>query len=318
MLLIFCSSFTNEHETLKKLALRLRKESVEYVTINPLHLATSDVSLVQEGSEIFLRLNGSKLRPQKFLFLNNWRVDSAIQIPDCVKYPGAFRLRVFQFLQDIRFAFEGSRWIPAKLENIERADSKLRLIVEARNCGLITPAYTINTGGQALPPQDGTGMFRKSIGPAFSVSLNTETGKEVGVTTVGTLSDSFIRDGQLWQWQEPISTVTHVRCFVCGDHVWSVCWNRKDKESHADYRFVGQVSGQNIEWQPYELPSETASGLAKLLECLSLQYASPEFLIDKDGEHVFIDLNPCGDWSGFFSDKTESEILDFLVAVVKR
>lgn len=33
--------------------------------------------------------------------------------------------------------------------------------------------------------------------------------------------------------------------------------------------------------------------------------------------HILIDLNPCGDWLGFFSDDTNNEILSTLANFLK-
>ena len=85
-----------------------------------------------------MKIEGVEIIPKGFLLLNNWRVDSIINFPRNYNYPSAFRLRALQFLRDISFGFEDSLWFPGNMENVTRADSKLRLfflLVTSSNFG---------------------------------------------------------------------------------------------------------------------------------------------------------------------------------------
>ena len=53
------------------------------------------------------------------------------------------------------------------------------------------------------------------------------------------------------------------------------------------------------------------------MDKLKISVASPEFILRDDGGLIFIDMNPCGDWLGFFSDEVVDEILSVLVELFK-
>lgn len=315
MLIIFHSSFTNTSESLELLKAKLESNKVDFKVINPLNIAFDAIKVIEDEKGLRLEIDDQEVQPTSFIFLNNWRTDSIVKVPSSTKYPNAFRMRAGHFLQDMQFAFESKTWLPGSIEAINRSDSKLRLFHEARKEGLVVPEFTTNTSGNSLPDLKKS-VFRKNLGPAFTISLNNQTGKEAGVTTVGTFHETPLTDGNLWQWQKPIHTTIHVRCFVCGDEIWSSFWTRDQGDQFADYRFFGQVSGKEIKWIEHSIPTSVADSVKKLTRKMGLRYASPEFLINLNGEYVFIDLNPCGDWYGFFSDKSNCEIVDSICKAI--
>ncbi len=316
MLIIFHSSFTNTSEGLELVTAKLRSTEIDFQVINPLNIAVDAIKVIEDEKGFRLEINGHEVQPSSFIFLNNWRTDSIIRIPTNIKYPSAFRMKAGNFFQDMQFVFEDKIWLPGSIQAINRSDSKLRLFHEARKEGLVVPEFTTNTSGNSLPDEKNS-VFRKNIGPAFTISFNNQTGKEAGVTTVGIVQEIPTGDGNLWQWQKPIHTKVHVRCFVCGDKIWSSCWTRDESDKFADYRFSGQVSGKEIKWIEHRIPTAVSDSVIKLTRKMGLSYASPEFLINQNGEYIFIDLNPCGDWCGFFSEKCTHEIVDSICKVIK-
>jgi len=154
------------------------------------------------------------------------------------------------------------------------------------------------------------------LGPPFVVSMNTEKRIEVGVTTTNVFhpnSKTIQPEKQPWQWQEPIYNVTQVRCLVIDDKIWAVRWEHNpSKDGIWDYRYANEVKELLVPWHPHELPCATAKALLRLMQKLKLRIASPEFLVTANGDHVFIDMNPCGDWLGFFPAKDNKEIVKML------
>jgi len=210
----------------------------------------------------------------------------------------------------LRFSFESVKWVPGKIESLERADSKTRVFIEAARIGMKVPAYTYNS----FSIVDNVGKrsaYRKKLGYPFVVSLNTQKGYEVGVTTTNQLvrlkaGKTF---SQPWQWQEPISATSHVRCCVVGGRIWSVrSFYPQSKKGPIDFRYLNEVQNTDIRWEDYQLPSRLQRIIVILCKKLGICSASPEFLIDQHGNHVLIDLNPCGDWALFFSPRIRREI----------
>lgn len=312
MIVIFSSSFAEEDPQVGFLVEVLKGRAEEFLVINPHHLNLLNPLLWQKGDKVHLSVGGSEVVPQVFYLSRMWRSDCVIvSTPQDGVYPAVFRSRVNQFMQDIRFGFEDRvQWFPGKLESVERGESKPRVLSMANSMGIDTPLYTKNCFSQHFSYTDGD-LYRKSLGPPFVISLNTNKGEEVAVTTLNELVDcSCLEDDHnLWQWQEPVLASAQLRCFVVDEHVWAVRWSRANNHATVDFRFLNEVEQVEVDWVPYSLPSELVRNLVKLVSSLGLKVAAPEFLIRQDGgEHVLIDLNPCGDWYGFFDDDTHLEI----------
>ena len=138
MLLIFFSKLIGNNKSTLILQEEFKKENILFEIINPHAFVGGNYALVQKNSEIFLNVSGKRIKPTIIYFANNWRCDSIINIPKCINFPGAYRMRIYQFMQDIRFAFEDIFWIPGKYESIERGDSKPTVLNLAHSLGLST------------------------------------------------------------------------------------------------------------------------------------------------------------------------------------
>ena len=323
MLLIFCSKLIGNNKSTLILQEEFKKENILFEIINPHAFVGGNYALVQKNSGIFLNVSGKRIKPTIIYFANNWRCDSIINIPKCINFPGAYRMRIYQFMQDIRFAFEDIFWIPGKYESIERGDSKPTVLNLAHSLGLSTPVFTCNSKYDDNLKNFSERFYKKNLGSPFVISFSKTKGAEVGVTTTNISFD--LNDGikeeaifQPWQWQEPISFVAQVRCFVVNNKIWAAKWNNiAESNESSDYRYKNQIKKEKIIWSEYKLPADVSIATIALMKKLSLSIASPEFLLLDDGTHVFIDLNPTGDWCGFFSEEVNREIILALIETFK-
>ena len=109
-----------------------------------------------------------------------------------------------------------------------------------------------------------------------------------------------------------------MRCFVVNNKIWAAKWNNiAESNESSDYRYKNQIKKEKIIWSEYKLPADVSIATIALMKKLSLSIASPEFLLLDDGTHVFIDLNPTGDWCGFFSEEVNREIILALIETFK-
>ncbi|XXF80840.1 MvdC family ATP-grasp ribosomal peptide maturase [Myxococcaceae bacterium GXIMD 01537] len=67
----------------------------------------------------------------------------------------------------------------------------------------------------------------------------------------------------------------------------------------------GSVAGQvdwrrarrdECQWRAGTLPAEVAARLVRLVEALGLVYGAADFIVTPEGRHVFLELNPGGEW----------------------
>ena len=49
-------------------------------------------------------------------------------------------------------------------------------------------------------------------------------------------------------------------------------------------------------WTPYVLPDDVATRLLQLAARLGLSYGAADFVVTPDGRHVFLEINPAGEW----------------------
>ncbi|NEO02062.1 MAG: MvdC family ATP-grasp ribosomal peptide maturase, partial [Moorea sp. SIO3I7] len=53
---------------------------------------------------------------------------------------------------------------------------------------------------------------------------------------------------------------------------------------------------EDCPWEPDQLPSEVAHGLNALMARLGLTYGAIDMIVTPDGEYVFLEVNPTGEW----------------------
>ena len=316
MILIFDSRFGEYGSPhIDLIVERLKERKLSYHIVSPHNLENGEISVVQKDEEVFVEIAGDAYKPSLVYLSSLWRTDCIIELPQDEMYPGAFRARIQQFLQDIRFVLEDSIWCPGSILSIERAESKPVLLAKAALAGIKVPSFTVDAfSGSSSVPRN-CELYKKQLGSPFIISMQSEKGVEVGVTTTNTLVDpkTIVSDHQPWQWQKPVPSIAQVRCCVVKDKVWSVIWKRTSDLKLADFRELNEFGERELLWEEHVLPSDLKNRLLRLCESLGLYSCCPEFLITEDGQYVLIDFNPCGDWYGFFSDRVRNKITEAFV-----
>jgi len=97
-----------------------------------------------------------------------------------------------------------------------------------------------------------------------------------------------------------------LRVTVIGERILAAGAETATGEYQADIRM-----NPGIKWKPYELPQETASRLLALVRRLGLEYGAVDFRVTPDGEHVFLEINPAGQFL-FIENATGMKIADTL------
>jgi hypothetical protein len=287
----------------------LVKNGKEFVFINPLHIADmARIELSGHGHEVSLMVDGKEIRPSVVYMSRLWRTDCILEIPEECSYPTLIRHKVHSFLNEIRFAFDHIRWLPGKLEDIERGEAKIQLMRLADMCGLLTPtASTVSFSDLSREMK-----YRKSLGPPFTITFDATEGVENAVTLFNKESDKG--DDLLglpWQWQTHVEAVAQVRCAMIGSHIRA--YRADIKQFQGKELREAHDAGLEIRWLHYKLPSSIEFALLRLCNKLKLTMCCPEFLITAEEKHIFIDLNPCGDWYGFVDEDESRKVAELIV-----
>ncbi len=296
--------YLNDHHTtfLKKVA---AIHHIHYCDIN-VHQKLKDISFGYRKEGPFLAYKGRIIKHPLFYVSAPLRTDSSLMEGVTYPFPQLYRNVLGQFFTDMSNLFTSS-WIPGNIASMTRADSKPFALNLAQSMGILTPSFTINAP-KFSKSLFRNGVYKKALGFPFIITSERKKVKEVGITRTNDLitdSKLLLDEDIPFQWQEPIQGTYHVRTHVVNNHVWSV---RARKENNGDLRGLSDAEFKDLKWEPYILPAHLQTKLGQFIRKLGIVFASPEFLINKEGKHILIDINPCGDWYGFFPKNSILEI----------
>ena len=96
-------------------------------------------------------------------------------------------------------------------------------------------------------------------------------------------------------FQEELVKEVELRATVVGGQVFCAAVDSAAlKGAEVDWRRRGQELC--AAWKPYELPAEVSAGLLRLTRHFGLHYGAADFIVCPDGRHVFLEINPGGEF----------------------
>ncbi len=169
----------------------------------------------------------------------------------------------------------------------------------ARKVGLEIPK-TLTTNNQedvrAFFKTCETGMVTKMLS-SFAVydADNRENVVFTNPLTEKDLEDMEGLDLCPMTFQENIPKKLELRVTIVGDRVFTAAIDsQKSDKALSDWRRDG-VKLLDA-WQPYQLPKETESRLLKLMDDFKLNYGAIDVIVTPDDRHVFLEINPGGEF----------------------
>lgn len=96
-------------------------------------------------------------------------------------------------------------------------------------------------------------------------------------------------------FQEWLDKEVELRVTVVGRQVFAASIDsQRSATTQVDWRRDGV--GLIDDWKPYILPEPIARGLLALTAEFGLNYAAADFIVTRDGRHVFLEINAGGEW----------------------
>ena len=184
------------------------------------------------------------------------------------------------------------------LHHIRHAENKQLQLQVARELGLEIPrTLTTNdpTAVRAFSRSCESGMITKMLS-SFAIY---EEGKELVVFTNPVTPEDLADLSGLSlcpaTFQELLPKSLEIRATVVGQRIMSAA---VDSQVSARATHDWRRDGVNMiqDWRPYELPLEVEAKLLRLMDYFSLNYGAIDIILTPDGKHVFIELNPCGEF----------------------
>lgn len=184
------------------------------------------------------------------------------------------------------------------VRHIRHAENKQLQLQVARELGLDTPRTLItNDPGavRAFAKSCEDGMITKMLS-SFAIY---EEGKELVVFTNAVKPEDLTDLSGLSlcpaTFQELLPKSLEIRVTVVGNRVMSASINSQvSARATHDWRRDGVRMIHD--WQHYQLPLDVEEKILRLMDHFSLNYGAIDIILTPDGRHVFIELNPCGEF----------------------
>jgi len=177
---------------------------------------------------------------------------------------------------------------------LRRGEVKALQLSEASKVGLRVPRTLIsNDSGQAATFVDSLGQTECAIKPLLAVGVTDEQGG-FRLPLTQTLPRGHSLESVALAptiFQPYVKKAFELRCVVIGDKIFSAKMDSQaDEKSRIDWR------AGDPEHEVFELPAEVTAALLGLMDRFELNFASLDMIVTPDGDYVFLELNPNGQW----------------------
>ncbi len=186
-----------------------------------------------------------------------------------------------------------------RVSTVRAAEHKPRQLELACELGLDVPR-TLTTNDpdavRAFWDQCGGRVVVKALS---SFAIHDEAGRDQVVFTSPLGAEDLAHLDELvlspMTFQEHLAKTVELRVTLIGGRVFAAAVDSQVFErSRVDWRKEGLrlVSA----WAPYALPRDVADRLLQLAARLGLSYGAADIVVGPDGRHVFLEVNPAGEW----------------------
>jgi MvdD family ATP-grasp ribosomal peptide maturase len=193
-----------------------------------------------------------------------------------------------------------------KMSNVDRANNKQLQLQVAREVGLVTPRTLTSNNPETVKQfaqECSQGIVTKMLS-SFAI-YDQQGGENVVFTTPVTNDDLENMEGLRFcpmTFQENVPKALELRTTIVGHHVFTAAVDSQSLSgSTYDWRKEGKALVKN--WQPYDLPKDIEKKLLKLMADFGLNYGAIDIIVTPDGRHVFLEVNPVGEffWMEIYS-----------------
>ncbi len=185
------------------------------------------------------------------------------------------------------------------ITKVERAKNKQLQLKIAQEIGLEIPLNLTTNNPEAVRKFAQTckeGMIAKMLS---SFAIYNEHGQEKVVFTNPVKPEEIESLEGLhlcpMTFQEKIPKALELRTTIVGNQVFTASIDsQSNPQALHDWRRQGLVMVKD--WQPYELPGDVTEKLLKLMQYFGLNYGAIDIILTPDGRHVFLEINPVGEF----------------------
>jgi glutathione synthase/RimK-type ligase-like ATP-grasp enzyme len=204
----------------------------------------------------------------------------------------------FQFLSGMWLLLQDRLWVNP-FEAGRAADAKPYQLAVARQVGFTVPS-TLMTNDPSRALEFVRGLNGPAIYKAFTpYDRSTREGPVYGIFTtliteeqIASRMDSIRRAPCIFQ--EYVEKHLEIRVTVVGTDIFAAeIHSQQSERSRIDWR---RYDLANTPYAPHDLPKRVVERIFALMSQLRLRFACIDLVLRPDGEYVFLELNPSGQW----------------------
>ena len=198
------------------------------------------------------------------------------------------------------YALIGDRWL-SHPETMRAAADKITQLHRAAAAGLAVPDTLLSNevdrvaGFHTDNVRSGRGTAVKSLWVRTPVSYDGSMRVPLTARWPDNVDPSQIDSIRLAPavFQEYVPKSREIRAVVIGGHVFAAS---VDSQAIPAARHDVRGATNKASYEPYDLPGDVRAALLELVSGLGLRFCSADLVLTPDGRHVFLDLNPNGQW----------------------
>lgn len=171
--------------------------------------------------------------------------------------------------------------------------NKLIQLILAKECGLCVPysSLTSHISEKELTEN----KITKHLSNCFNIH---DSNGLYGTYTTQVESISTGKDFFCSLIQEKIDKKYEIRSFYLAGRIYSIAiFSQSNIKTKIDYRFYDYENPNREEY--IKIPEEIHLKIKKLMNKLHLETGSIDFIVDKNGKYIFLEVNPCGQYDIF-------------------
>ena len=200
-----------------------------------------------------------------------------------------------EWMKSICCVLEEAFWVNHPL-SLQRANRKLSQLITARSLDLKIPDTIISDDSKQIKElfsnhQEGV------VAKTFRTQFVTSEDGTCYLPRTQEISKEDLDNPSFYSYpcivQEKIRRSFEVRSIVIGDEIFSFGIKPRHTGCHLDIR---SLDLRELNHFVYDLSWETKEKILKLVRHYKLHFSALDLLVTSDGEEVFLELNPNGQW----------------------
>jgi glutathione synthase/RimK-type ligase-like ATP-grasp enzyme len=176
---------------------------------------------------------------------------------------------------------------------LRRGEVKALQLAEASRAGLkVPPTLISNDPARATTFVDSLGSTECAIKPLIAIGVTDDQGYRLPLTTTLPPGHSLESMALAPTMLQPyVDKAFELRCVVIGEDIFCAKLDSQaDDKSRVDWR------GGDPAHEIFALPEDVKASIRRLMSSFELNFASLDMIVTPEGEFVFLELNPNGQW----------------------